>query len=98
MTDNAERREQRAGVDKPLAGRIKIMQELIAKYGTSGTVKVKGNELPVINIPMMSDERWQELAKAQAVENFKNRHGREPESTQQALADEKEWIKTLTVV
>ena len=44
------------------------MQELIARYGTSGTVNIQGQEVPIINIPMMSDEEWQQLAARQKKE------------------------------
>lgn len=44
------------------------MQELIARYGTSGTVNIKGQEIPIINLPMMSDEEWQQLAARQKKE------------------------------
>lgn len=44
------------------------MQELIAKYGTAGTVNIQGQEVPIINIPMMSDEEWQQLAAKQKKE------------------------------
>lgn len=41
------------------------MQELIEKYGTSGELTVNGVTMPIINIPMMSDEEWQQLAAKQ---------------------------------
>ena len=68
LIENAERRVQRIGADKPPAARLYIMQELISKYGTSGTVNIKGQEIPIINLPMMSDEAWQQLAARQKKE------------------------------
>ena len=44
------------------------MQELIEKYGTSGELTVNGVTMPIINIPMMSDEEWQQLAARQKKE------------------------------
>lgn len=46
------------------------MQKLIDKYGIIGMVKISGteNEVPVINFPMMSDEKWQQLATKQKKE------------------------------
>lgn len=44
------------------------MQELIKKYGTSGELTVNGVTMPIINIPMMSDEEWQQLAAKQKEE------------------------------
>lgn len=63
------------------------MKELIEKYGTNGTVAVGDLEFPIINIPMMSDERWHELARENAVHNFIRQNGREPESVEAAV----EW-------
>lgn len=44
------------------------MQELIERYGTSGELTVNGVTMPIINIPMMSDEEWQQLAAKQKKE------------------------------
>ena len=40
----------------------------------------------VLEIPQMSDERWQELARKNAVRNYTRENGREPESVAQAVA------------
>ena len=61
------------------------MNELIEKYGTSGMITVKGIEFPIIDIPMMSDEKWQELARENAVHNFKKCNKREPVSVEEAV-------------
>lgn len=39
------------------------VKELIEKYGTREAVDINGVTIPVINIPMMSDEEWQKKAK-----------------------------------
>lgn len=44
------------------------MQSLIDRYGTSGDITIQGITLPIINIPMMSDEEWQQLAARQKKE------------------------------
>lgn len=41
------------------------MQELINRYGVLETRVIKGQAVPVLNIPMMSDERWNQLAAEQ---------------------------------
>lgn len=61
------------------------MKELIERYGTSGMVAIGGREFPVINIPMMSDEKWQRLAREHAVHSFIVCNGREPASVEEAV-------------
>lgn len=34
------------------------MNRVIKKYGIAGTATVGEQEFPLVNIPMMSDERW----------------------------------------
>lgn len=46
---------------------------------------VKG-VLPVLEVPQMTDERWQELARENAESNYRKEHGRDPESVEQAVA------------
>jgi len=41
----------------------------------------------------MSDERWQELARKNAVRNYTRENGREPESVAQAVAWQRERVK-----
>ncbi len=47
----------------------------------------------VLEIPQMSDERWQELARKSAVRNYTRENGREPESVAQAVAWQRERVK-----
>ena len=47
----------------------------------------------VLEIPQMSDERWQELARKNAVRNYTRENGREPESVAQAVAWQRERVK-----
>lgn len=52
-------------------------------YMVIGQVKSKsGGIYPVIDIPMMSDEHWQELAKEHAVHNYIKENGHEPASVE----------------
>lgn len=47
----------------------------------------------VLEIPQMSDERWQELARKNAVRNYTRENGREPESVAQEVAWQRERVK-----
>lgn len=38
------------------------MEKLIDRYSVIGTVAVKGTPIPILDIPMMSDEEWQKMA------------------------------------
>lgn len=68
----------------------------ISGYPVVGVVKRNnGDVLPLVDIPMMSDERWQELAKEQAVKNFIREHGYEPESVQQACIWQRERLAQM---
>ena len=66
------------------------MQNLIDTYGTDPTIEIQGIELPIINIPMMSDEKWQELARENAVNNYRRITGTEPESVEAAVKWQRE--------
>lgn len=39
---------------------------------------MEGAEVPVLDIPMMSDERWVQIARENAMQNYIWEHGREP--------------------
>lgn len=41
------------------------LQGVVNRYGVLETRVVKGQVVPVLNIPMMSDERWNQLAAEQ---------------------------------
>lgn len=49
----------------------------------------------VLEIPQMSDERWQELTRKNAVRNYTQENGREPESVAQAVAWQRERVKMV---
>lgn len=71
------------------------MKELIEKYGISETVTVEEREFFVLNIPMMTDERWQELARENAIHNFTVQNGREPECVEEAVRWQRAFIAEL---
>lgn len=55
----------------------------------------KTADIPISNIPMMSDERWQELTRENAVHNYTKQFGHAPESTEQAVCWQRAWIKSI---
>lgn len=68
-------------------------------YPVIGQVKSKtGAIYPVFDIPMMSDERWQELARENAVQNFIMINGYEPESIETAIKWQRERIEQRKIV
>lgn len=57
------------------------------EYPVIGYVKsdVVPYDVPLVDIPMMSDERWNELARQNAVENYIREFGKAPENTEDAV-------------
>jgi len=51
-----------------------------------------GKSIPMLDIPMMSDERWQELCVESARKHFVKEFGNEPASDEEALKWERERI------
>lgn len=65
----------------------------ILGYPVVGQVEVSpGQTFPLLDVPMMSDEKWQQLAKDQAVHNYIREIGREPESVEAAFKWQEEWF------
>lgn len=66
--------------------------------------KMEGNDagpyvlIPVLEVPQMSDEEWQQRAAEQAVKHFTARHGVAPETVQEALNEERAYIESLCAV
>ncbi len=54
-----------------------------------------GETVPLIEINMMSDERWQQFVEEGAVKHFREWYGREPESVQEALDAQRALIERL---
>ncbi|CUO13004.1 hypothetical protein EAI89_19070 [Eubacterium sp. am_0171] len=68
-------------------------------YVVIGQVRSKtGGIYPVIDMPMMSDERWQKLAEENAIHNYTEVNGHAPESARVACEWQRAWIamKNLT--
>lgn len=64
-------------------------------YEVIGQVERKnGDKVPLLDIPMMSDERWNELAEQQAIKNYIRENGKEPENAEVAFKWQREWVKT----
>ncbi len=61
-----------------------------------GEVERKSGEtVPLIEINMMSDKRWQQFVEEGAVKHFREWYGREPESVQEALDAQRALIERL---
>ena len=54
-----------------------------------------GISLPLLDIPMMSDEKWQQLARENAAHNYIMTHGREPENVAQAIKERHEFVRRV---
>ncbi len=75
-----------------------VMKILGRSYPVLGQIKVKNSErtIPLVDIPMMSDERWNELAGENAVNNYRKEFGRDPESVDQAVEWQRKRVEELT--
>lgn len=67
-------------------------------YNIIGQVRVKDSDrtIPLVDMPMMSDERWNELAGENAVNNYRKEFGRDPESIDQAVEWQRRRVEELT--
>lgn len=66
------------------------------EFPVIGQVERKnGDMVPLIEINMMSDERWKQLTEESAVKHFREWYGREPESVQEALEVQRAFIENL---
>ena len=69
------------------------MTDTILGYPVIGIVNTKQfGPLPLVDMPMMSDEEWQRDADEQVVENYTRINSRPPESLEAAYAWQREWI------
>lgn len=60
-------------------------------YPVIGQVKTKsGVDVPLVDIPMMSDERWVQLARENAMQNYIREHGHEPVDPEEAYKWQRE--------
>lgn len=67
----------------------------IAGYPVIGQVKTSAGVFPLVDIPMMSDEKLLRLIDENAVHNYIREHGYEPESTEAALKWQSSWLATM---
>lgn len=60
-------------------------------------ISIEGEKVkvPLLNIPMMSDEDWNRSAQENAIQNYINVVGKEPDSTEQAVEWQKKWIEEI---
>lgn len=64
----------------------------ILGYPVIGQVRTTAGLFPLVDIPIMNDERWKELARENAVRNYTREHGHDPESVEAAVIWQREWI------
>ena len=73
------------------------MIDLFETYRIKEMIQVRGfpEPFPLYDIPMMSDEKWNELAQRNAVENYKRVKGHPPVSTREAVLWQREYAAML---
>ena len=54
-----------------------------------------GIAVPMLDIPMMSDEKWQQSARENAVHNYIKTHGKEPANMEEAVREQHEFIRQV---
>lgn len=65
-------------------------------YEVVRQVKMKNEDnVPLLNIPMMSDDQWNELAERQVIKNYIRENGREPESVEDAFKWQRQWAREI---
>ncbi|MGM9916520.1 hypothetical protein [Anaerotignum sp.] len=73
---------------------MKSYEVLGKEYPVIGIVETNTQLIPLVDIPMMSDERWNELCMKQTMENYKKLSGMgEAPDYETALAWENEFFK-----
>lgn len=66
-------------------------------YPIIGYVRKKGSDelCPLLDIPWLSDEKWQAQAVESAVNHYIDRHGVAPNTVEDAVKDERLFIKSI---
>lgn len=65
-------------------------------YEVVRQVKMKnGDNVPLLNIPMMSDNQWNKLAERQAIRNYIRENGKEPECVEDAFKWQRQWVRKI---
>lgn len=63
-------------------------------YPVIGQVKRKNGEtVPMLDIPMMSDEKWNKMCEENARKHFREWYGREAKTAREAFDGEKAYIE-----
>lgn len=65
-------------------------------YPVIGQVK-SGQNVSIFDIPMMSDGRWQQLARENVVHNYIRENGREPDSVETAIIWQRQWLNAMAM-
>lgn len=65
-------------------------------YPVIGQVEIRGSvSVPLVDIPMMSDEKWNQLARENAMRNYRREFGKEPDTPEQAEAWQLEQLNSI---
>lgn len=65
------------------------------QYETIGNIKLGKLELPILNIILMDDERYQKMAIENAIDNYTKEFGYAPESKEVACKWQREKVRRL---
>ncbi len=71
---------------------------MLQEYRVSGYIKTGGIVLPVLDIPQMSDNEWNQRAREQAARQYQEETGQEPESIDQAVSWLRDKIAGMTEI
>lgn len=71
---------------------------MIQEYRVSGYIKTEGVVLPVLDIPQMSDNEWNQRAREQAARQYQEETEQEPESIDQAVSWLRDKIAGMTEI
>lgn len=55
----------------------------------------EGNLVPCLGVRMMSDAKWNELTKRQAIKNYLRENGVMPESEEIAVEWQRQWVREI---
>lgn len=64
-------------------------------YPITGYIEVWGAEIPLLDVPQISDDRWMQEARFNAESRFWDAHGFAPRDTAQALQWQEEEFERL---
>lgn len=74
------------------------MENMINQCTVIGTIESKvAGKVQLFEIGWMSDDRWQQLARENAMKNYERENGRPPENAEQAVAWQRNWINSMAI-